>query len=108
MAKIGFQSGSIRHKAFKDFERGLHPSALVKKYGCSFDLLNHYFYEWKICRLRRAEFLPLCEGIRDRLVKERPELRREYNAVHQRLKAKPLEWWWYRKTPEEAIAAVLF
>ena len=108
MPKIGFQVNSIRHKAFKDFERGRHPSELVRRYGCSFDLLNHYYHEWKICRRRRAEFLPQCKAIRDKLAVERPELRRHYGAVHQRLKAKPLEWWWRKETPEAAIRGVLF
>jgi len=109
MGKLGYKPNSYKHRIFKEFERGLHPSELLKKYKNAFknpyNRLMNYYEEWKICHRKKERFMQEINDYFRILARKGEGVEMQLHTLIRRLDAKPMEWWYHKNTVKDVWSA---
>lgn len=105
--KLGYKPTSNKHMIFKEFEKGKHPSELVKKYKIGYNTMMKYYEEWKICHRKKERLLRETDNYFGILAREGKgdNLEMQLRTLLRRLDAKPMEWWYHKKTVKDVWSA---
>lgn len=109
MGKLGYKPNSNKHKVFKEYEKGEHPSELLNKYKKSFknpySMLMKYYEEWKICHRKKERFMQEIDNYFRMLEGKGRDVEMQLHALLRRLDAKPIEWWYHKNTVKDVWGA---